>query len=263
MKQSIFIAIPSHNRQQLIQTTTLPLLKNHNVNMNNVYVFCSTKSYNNYVHISNIWGFNLIKSFDSITETRNHIISFFQSGDRVVEIDDDVKDILIVEKNRKAIEISNFIEFLNESFDLLPGQGLWGVNSTCNGYFSSGKDNYGMYSIVNSFLGYYNDKRILLTLPEKEDFERVIKFYELHLPVMKRGRYGVKTKYWTNKGGIQSHYDFETRMLVQKKCADILLKKYPWAIRKYTRKNGIVDVRFKKNLPTSKKLVHKHDDSTI
>tara|TARA_Y100000385_G_scaffold286987_1_gene350190 strand:+ start:10682 stop:11455 length:774 start_codon:yes stop_codon:yes gene_type:complete len=242
------IAIASHKRPEILQSKTLNLLKKHKISMKKVYIFVSPESYKDYIPIKNKWNFNLIGGDNStILKTRNNIIKYFNEGENIIEMDDDVEDIEVTVKGKKNRSVKNLKGLFNESFDMIHSGGLFGFNANTNNFFASGNDKYGLYSIINSCLGYKNDKRIKLTVSEKEDFERCIKFYELNLPILKRTGYGIKTNYWKNKGGIQGHYDFKKRIEVQKKSAEQLLQKYPWAARKQVRNNGIVDLRFNKD----------------
>jgi len=242
------IAIASHKRPEILQSKTLNLLKKHKMSMRKVYVFVSPESYQDYIPIKNKWKFNLIGGDNAtILKTRNNIIKFFDEGQNILEMDDDVEQIEITLKGLKNKPVTNLKELFNESFKIIHQGGLFGYNANTNNFFATGIDKFGLYSIINSCLGYKNDKRIKLTVAEKEDFERVIQFYELNLPILKRTGYGIKTCYWRNKGGIQSHYDFKKRVEVQRESAEQLLLLYPYAFRKQTRKNGIVDLRFKKD----------------
>ena len=242
------IAIPSHKRPDILQSKTLTLLKNHNISMKKVFVFVSPESYQDYIPIKNKWKFNLVGGENSsILKTRNNIIKYFDEGQNIIELDDDVEQIEITLKGLKNKPVTNLKELFNESFKIIHQGGLFGLNANTNNFFASGTDKFGLYSIINSCIGYKNDKRIKLTVAEKEDFERVIQFYELDLPILKRTGYGIKTRYWRTPGGIQSHYDFKKRIEVQRESAEQLLEKYPWAVRKQVRKNGIYDLRFKKD----------------
>ena len=239
------IAIPSHKRPDILQSKTLTLLKNHNISMKKVFVFVSPESYQDYIPIKNKFKFNLVGGDNTtILKTRNNIIKYFDEGQNIIELDDDVEEIEITLKGLKNKPVTNLKELFNESFQIIHTGGLFGFNANTNNFFAANTDKFGLYSIINSCLGYKNDKRIKLTVAEKEDFERAIQFYELNLPILKRTGYGIKTKYWTTKGGIQSHYDFKKRVEVQKQSAEQLLEKYPWSARKQVRKNGIVDLRF-------------------
>ena len=242
------IAIASHERPHILQSKTLKLLKRHKVPMQQVHVFVSPQSYDTYVPIKHEWKFNLIGGENaSILKTRNNIIKYFDEGVNIIEMDDDVDDLQVTVKGQKNQSVRNLKALFNRSFQMISSGGLFGFNSTTNSFFAGGRDKVGLYSIINSCLGYKNDKRIKLTVPEKEDFERCILFYKFGLPILKRTKYGIKTNYWKNKGGIQDHYNFEKRIKVQKKSAQMLLRKYHWAVRTQLRQNGIVDIRFFKD----------------
>jgi len=239
------IAIASHKRPEILQSKTLNLLKKHKMSMKKVFVFVSPESYEDYLPIKNKFKFNLVGGNNStILQTRNNIIDYFDEGENIIELDDDVDEIEITLKGLKNKPVTNLKELFNESFKIIHQGGLFGLNANTNNFFAGGIDKFGLYSIINSCLGYKNNKAIKLTVAEKEDFERVIQFYELNLPILKRTGYGIKTCYWRNKGGIQAHYDFKKRVEIQRESAEQLLQKYPWCARKQVRKNGIVDLRF-------------------
>ena len=247
--KKIHIAIPSHNRLEMLQKNTLSLLKKHKIDFNQVFIFSSPDSYKLYKTIQEQWGFHLIKSKDSIKGIRNHIIKYFKSGVKVLEMDDDIQDIMNTKKGIKRTPVSDLYSLFEESFEKLNGKGLWGMNTTDSTKTPNGIDKFGTYTIINSCCGYFNDKRIKLTVKEKEDYDRVAQFYMLKLPILKRGAYGIKTNYWNNPGGIQSKYDKKKRIKIQKESAEILMKKFPGIFRKQTRPNGLVDLRFKGSNP--------------
>ena len=241
----MIVAIASHMRPKQLQNKTLSLLKKHKFDMKDVYIFSSPESMTIYKPIAEKWGFNLVLSKNNILDARNHIIQSFPDGTRIVEMDDDVEDILTTKKGEVSKSVENLQKLFEESFELAGKNGLWGLNANTNTYFATGVDKRGLYSIINSCLGYINDKSIQLTVSEKEDFERCILFYKKAYPILKRTGYGIKTKYWKNKGGIQDRYGFEKRKQVQKESADKIMEKYPGVCYRRLRKNGIVDIRFK------------------
>ena len=171
-------------------------------------------------------------------------------------MDDDIKDIVIMKPGKKNKSVPDLKRFILNSFSLLKNnEGLWGINATDNNREgkSRGKDKYGSYSIINSFCGYINNKKIKLTVPEKEDFDRSAQFINMKIPVLKRTGYGIQTKYWANPGGIQSRYNKQRRIQMQKKSAKLLMKKFPDYFYSTTRKNGIIDIRFRTPNLTRKK----------
>jgi len=243
------ISIASHERLNLFESKTLSFLKKHGICFEKVYVFVSDLSYLSYKPLSEKYGFNLLNSHNnllkfnnnSILTTRNNIINYFEDGANILEMDDDIDDIIDFTED-KGVE--NFIQLVNESFYMIKDGGLFGFSAQANKFFSNGIDQYGLYSIINSCCGYVNDKRIVLTAYEKEDYERCIQMYKLGFDLLKRGNYGIKTKYWKNQGGIQSRYSWEKRVIVQRESALHLKNTYPDFVRIQVRKNGIYDVRF-------------------
>jgi hypothetical protein len=247
----MYIVIPSHARPKQLQTKTLALLKRHNIDMSIVFVFVSPESYDEYKPIAKIYEFRLIPSKDTILDTRNHIIEFFAEDELIIEMDDDVEDIIDFSID-KGEPVENLMELFKESFKLIENMegGLFGFNANCNQfYINDFIDKWGLYSIINSCLGYINKKKILLSVPEKEDFERCLCFYKWGLPIVKRCRYGIKTKYWTNKGGIQDRYDKDKRTEIQNISASMILNNHSDCCYGRKRKNGIVDIRFRSNDP--------------
>lgn len=238
------IAIASHDRYNTIQSKTLALLQKHNIPKDIIYIFVSPYSWDEYQPLSAL-GYNLIKGGDTVLKQRNSIIQHFYRKTKIVEMDDDIDDILTTMKGLTNKSVADLDALYTECFEMIEPKGLWGFNANTNNFFADGKDKYGLYSIINSCCGYINDKTIELTLKEKADFERTIIHYEKGNKVLKRCGYGIKTKYWTTKGGIQSLYDNEERIKVQNECGNKIMDKYGKYCYKKIRKNGMIDIRFK------------------
>ena len=226
------IAIISHKRPEMIQEKTLALLKLHHVDMRKVFVFASPASKESYKPIAEKWNFTLCTG-GTINEARNNIIKYvrcynmqrgsfffdsfgvltfvfffsllffsfqFDEGQHVIEMDDDIEDLQVTIKKIKNVSVPCLKTLFNESFSLIGSSGLFGFNSTHNNFYAGNSlDKYGLYALVNTCIGYVNDKRIVLTVTEKEDFERCILMYQNGATILKRSRYGIKTKYWSNK----------------------------------------------------------------
>lgn len=238
------IVIPSYNRLETIQSKTLNFLFRHKVDETRIYIFVHPDCYDDYKNVLELYlpNINIIKSKPGIKNSRNFITSYFDTGTKIVSIDDDVSDIIDL-KLKKPIE--NLHEFIEESFTLCP-KGIWGLWATLNDYYSNHQDRYTLQTIVGTFCGYTNYKKIKLTLPVMEDYERVILFYLENRTILKRKRYAIKTVYWKEPGGIQTHYTFTERMKIQNEAADELLSRYPYLCFQQTRKSGLKDIRFKK-----------------
>ena len=243
--------IPTYDRTEVIFEKSLPFLDEMGVNPKQIYIFYfeEDKLYDTH----KIEGLNWIASKESIMDTRQHIVDYFDEGEMIIELDDDIDYLYGFamnqndKKTKYKIAPSQFQDMLQISFQ--PNKVLWGVAATNNplGWRYVRRVGYHLTSITASFYGYKNDKRIKYTVKEKEDYERVCQTFSWgDTTITKWGIFGPKTNYWKNAGGIQSHYDFEERKQVQRWAAYDLCAKYPKYVYNQMRKNGIMDIRFQR-----------------
>ena len=95
---------------------------------------------------------------------------------------------------------------------------------------------------------YHLNKNIKLTLDVMEDHERTIQYHYLGKNILKRSGVGIKTKYWKNSGGIQTEIDVLRRIQIQNWAANELKDRYGDLLYLRTRKSGLIDIRFKRNI---------------
>ena len=240
------IVIPSYNRLSQLIVRTLDFLFRHNIDHSKIYIFVHPFSYDEYVEVlkPKYPTINIIESKCGIKNSRNYINQYFNEGDKIVEIDDDVEYLIDLREDKP---LENLNEFIEESFSMC-GNGIWGVSALTNKFFATMQDKFGLRSIVATFHGYTLDKSIKLSLDLMEDYEKVIKYYLNDKTILKRGWVGIKTKYWTLSGGLQTEYDREKRLQLQNYCSDELATSYPHLVYQRTRKNGLKDIRFKRNI---------------
>ena len=240
------IVIPSYNRLSKLQARTLDFLFRHNIDHTKIYIFAHPLSFDEYKEVfdSKYPNINVIESKGGIKNSRNYINHYFNEGDKIVEIDDDVEDLIDLREDKP---LENLNEFIEESFSMC-GNGIWGVSALTNKFFATLNDKFGLRSIVATFCGYVLDKSIKLTLDVMEDHQRTILYYLNDKTILKRGWVGIKTKYWTLSGGLQTEYDREKRLQLQNYCSDELATSYPHLVYQRTRKNGLKDLRFKRNI---------------
>lgn len=235
------IVIPSYNRLKILQKKTLAFLLKNNIPQEIIYIFVHPDSYDEYRILNTEYNINIIKSLAGIRDSRNFITEYFDEGQPIVSIDDDIVDLIDFRTDQPLENLNDFIE---ETFEMSHG-GLWGLSATSNKFFSTRRDKLGLQSIIGSFCGYMNTKNYKLQLKVMEDYERVIYYYINKKIILKRGWVGIKTKYWTTAGGIQSNFSKEERITIQNEAATWLLKTYPLLVYTRTRKNGLIDIRFK------------------
>ena len=240
------IAIPSYNRIQQVEHRTLNFLFRHNIDHSKIYIFVHPFSYDEYVEVlkPKYPTINIIESKCGIKNSRNYINQYFNEGDKIVEIDDDVEDLITLREDKP---LENLNEFIEESFSMC-GNGIWGVSALTNKFFATLNDKFGLRSIVATFCGYVLDKSIKLTLDLMEDHQRTILYYLKEKSILKRGWVGIKTKFWTLEGGLQIDLDRDKRLQLQNYCSDELATSYPNLVFQRTRKNGLKDIRFRRNL---------------
>ena len=240
------IVIPSYNRLSQLIVRTLDFLFRHNIEHSKIYIFAHPLSFDEYKEFfdSKYPNINVILSKSGIMNSRNYITEYFDEGTNIVSIDDDVDELIDLNTNQP---IQNLDGFIKESFNMC-GNGIFGICALNNKFYSNMKDKFGLQSIVATFCGFVNYKSIVLTLDVCEDHERVIKYYNANKTILKRSWIGIKTKYWTNKGGIQTDLDREKRLQLQNFCAQEIANTYPHLVYTRTRKNTLIDIRFRRNL---------------
>jgi len=247
----IQIAIPSHDRFDILREKALKLLSHHHFPMCQVNVFVAASEYEKYLPLEEEYGLKLVRSADTLLGKRNHIIQFFPEGTHVVEIDDKVKDIFCLSKPVRPVE--DLQVFLLESFQKLSkwNKGMWGIQATTNSMNFKGEGHevsMGLYHCCATFCGYINDRSIVLTMPVMEDYERVCLFHENADPILKRCDHGIECKYWDTKGGLQSDFKKEVRFKLHTQCAIDLVAKYPNLCSlkdEKGKKEGMKGIRFK------------------
>lgn len=249
--------IPSFNRQEQIKKKTLAFLLKHKIKCGNIYIFAHPDCYDDYKSDTDLSMFNIIKSVPGIKNSRNFIIDYFDEDEQIVSLDDDIEDIMVLEKGKKNQSIKDFKFYCAAMFECADG-GMWGLNSNVNNYYVRERVvKKGLYFIIGSCYG-FNNKKHTLTLDNIEDFEKAMWYYLNGHNVVKDSGHGIKTKYWKNKGGINAQYGMDERIKVQKEMTDKFKSKYGEYVYTKTRKNGLVDMRFK-NRKTNK-VIFKWND---
>eukprot|EP01050_Picozoa_sp_SAG11_P015589 SAG11_NODE_2038_length_3892_cov_181.204587_2_plen_663_part_00 len=260
-----FIAIPSHERPELIKKFTLDFLTRHEYPMNMVYVFVEEGQIEAYKPLEEQYsGLTIVMGKLGIVHQRNAIVKYFKVGDKVVEMDDDIEDVYNI---RTKVVLESFKQFVQENFlKIHPFRtGMWGLQGNLNNWGNTVEqgDNCGLYSLI-VLVGYINDHTIHLTMSEKEDFERVLIYHTLGKPCLKRMDYGIKTKYWKNPGGITATHTISERIEKQNKAAELLKEKYPGLFHLKKRESGemkgVLDIIFTWRKSTPEKDLVRYDD---
>lgn len=266
------IAIPSYKRHNSIKNKTLKVLEDNKIDPSKIYIFVANKTE------ETLYKSSLDKKYHSrivigkprLSNQRNIISEYFPEGKCIVQFDDDIEDIyelhhpqqnnktkwsrltykdMIARSFRKqqTVEpIKGLDKFIKSTFKkcIKDGIYLWGVYPTPNPYFMTFKSDSRLNFIVGPMFGTINrhDSRLKITLDEKEDSERTLKYYTMDGKVLRVDNVSIKTKYYGNKGGMQA--DNIDRKAAAKEATKKLHEKFPKITKLYTRKStGMPEIR--------------------
>jgi len=245
-KMQYKIAIPSYKRHKLLRKKTLAFLEYHEINPKNIHIFVANKKeYNIYY---NEFGkkYNIIIGKIGLYNNRNIITKYFPIGEYILNMDDDVEDILELNKPGELKSIKSLNEFCEAAFLLCKEKKifLWGVYAVQNPFFMKRIIKIGLNHIVGSFWGNINrhDPSLKITLRVKEDYERSIKYYEKDGRVLRFNYVTVKTKYYnSDEGGLSKIRTPE----IAKKEVEKLITSYPNYVRIAKYRNGYPEIIIK------------------
>lgn len=239
------IVIPSYKREKTIIKKTLNTLHRHNINPKLIYIFVANKDeYNKYKKIipTNLY-YKIIIGKEGLAQQRNFIINYFQEGERILNIDDDIDEIYQLQ-GKKLIPCTNLHQLIKLGFKLCKKYKtkLLGIYPVQNSFFMDNSLHVGLYYIVGCLFWNINthDKSLKIKFSEKEDFYRSIIYYKKFGKLLRFDNITIKTNYYTEKGGMQENRT-EKRVT---KYADYLVKKYPQYCTYNTARKKHTEIKF-------------------
>ena len=274
------IAIPSYNRSDSIQTKTLTVLQQNNIEPSLIHIFVANKEqYDIYLQAipKHLYG-TLVIGLLGLKNQRNYINDYYLEGTHIVELDDDITSIvqLIVKdkskgssksskgskgskssKSRKTMKstkpikfikpIINLDAFIKHAFKICTENGsfLWGVYPIANAHFMTPTVTKDLRFIVGPMWGVINRhiKALKLTIDEKENTERTLQYWTTDGIVVRFNNVSIVTKYYKNKGGMQN--EGKNRKIEAMRSAQYLHKKYPGLTKIFLgKKSGVPEVKF-------------------
>jgi len=213
------IAIPTYKRAETLKQKTLKMLENENINKDNIYIFfANQKELDSY----NLKGYkNLIVGVLGLTNQRNFIVNYFDEGEKILWLDDDLSEIKGVEKDpEKAgkafdnkFKEATVAEAAEAGFQKLEENncslfGIYPVNN--KGFMTIGNVSTDLKYIIGCFYGTINKKELFtFDVDEsnggaKEDFLRTLMVYEKEGKVIRLNYFTPITNYYSEAGGLQS-----------------------------------------------------------
>ena len=184
-----------------------------------------------------------------ITNQRNFIRNYFNDGENIVSIDDDIEKVVKWDGEKGHTIVEDLDELFVNSFKAAArlNLNLWGINCVSNPFFMSNQKEQtkNLKFCVGCMFGFINDKTIILNklCEGKEDYENTFLSYKKCGGVLRLNWISVKQKPFDigGLGGLQE------RIITSKKAAEYLQTTYPNFISSiFQRKNGMNEVRLRK-----------------
>lgn len=243
------IAIPSYKRDKTVKIKTLKVLEKYKISPKKVTIFVANEEEKDkYTKtLSDCQYKNIVVAKPTLCAARNFIRSYYNEGDMVLNLDDDLERVLYRVDSKTLVDVEDFEkDVIFRGFDSLVDSKskIFGIYAAANPMFMSNKIDRGLYYIIGSLWGIINshDPDLYLTLEDKEDFERTLQYYVKYGEVTRLNDITVKSKYYTEQGGLQETRTPE-RIL---ESAQFLESKYPDLCKMYIRKTtGHAELRLR------------------
>ena len=237
---SYHIAIPSHRRWEIFKEKTLAYLQRTNVDMARVTVFLSDSEDMQAYNDCPISVKCVETGAKNVTEKFNAIHDFYEKGEEVFVMEDDISLILGLGGNEK-MELHDLHQLITKGFERIPLGGLWGLAPHDNSFFFSMKEKEGLMLVVAHAFGFVSTQNpeLAVTQIAKSDYERTLRYFVKYGSVHRLDWVGAKTKSYTQKGGMQSDHSREERYAHERDAVDYMCKMWPHFVSENVKKKSI------------------------
>jgi hypothetical protein len=236
------IVIPSYKRSQKLKNETLNTLDRFHVEKSIINIFVVEEEYEEYKSTNP--EYNIIIGEKGIVNQRRFIENYYQEGDLLLFLDDDITDFDLLGKKFNEFVMEGFRECINYNSYIFSIYPVW------NKYFRE-KQIYMTTCLnfcVGAFYGIINRPNKFDINNYREDVERSIQYFVNDGIVIRFNQIGFKTKYYS-VGGLG---------LLKERMNDIinevekLVELYPSYGKRKIRKNGIHEFVLNKIAPSPK-----------
>lgn len=243
------VVIPSYNRVELLKKKTLAVLQEYKIPKSKIYVFVADSEQEKLYKegLGDLVG-HIVVGVKGLPEVRNFIFNYFPKGQKLVSFDDDVRGFIEYDgaskrHERKLRDLAGMFDRGFKECEKADAR-LWGGYPSANGFFMKDTVTTDLKFIIGSFWGCINpgsDVQITIGNGEKEDYQRVIQFWELDSKVVRLNFVSGQTSTYSTPGGLQEG----NRLLREKKTVKAMIKKWPQYIKMNpNRKSGYPEIRF-------------------
>lgn len=250
--------VKSHQRSDRFRLKTYnKIILKYKFDLRNTFVFVSTENdYNLYK--CKYPEINIVKGPAGVAAIDNFITEYFDADQKIIYMNDDVSGIYGMTENLKQYEVGllELNDLIGRAFGIMEENRIsyGGLYPVLNTLFMSGGDeikfDFGL--IMDPFSFVINNKKIVITISDKSDFEKSILHFRDRGALLRFNRYALKVEYYGKDGGFQGR-DKSTEF----KTAMDLVRKYPNYCNGINVKNeGKTSVRFNK-IKTKNRIIYK------
>jgi len=228
------IVVPTHRRVATFRTKTYAFLQRTNAKPPVLWV----NDFKDYTEYSEAFPELEIKvGGENIGEKRNHIQYYYPENTKIVMIDDDIKNVVVYDPDeiKKKRDLENFDALIQLGFNYCTkyNVSMFGVYPVDNALFMKDNIRTTPCYIIAALFGIIN-KRISVKTNYAEDFERSILHYINEKRLLRLDFIGLTTKYYKEKGGLQTSRTEEKNYNDKKYLADT----YPHIVKMITKRNS-------------------------
>ena len=247
------VAIPSYKRAETVREKTLKILEKHEIDPALVTIFVADADQEREYakSLANSPYRNLVIGEPGMGAIRRFIQTYYPEGTRVMNFDDDLSEVLRKESDKKMVPVENLErDVILRGFQACEehGANLFGIYAAANAMFMKHRIAVGLYYCIGSCWGLVtrHDKELSVTLDDKEDYERTLQHYVRDGKVVRLDDITVKSKYYTEDGGMQ--VTRTTDRIYE--SAKILAERYPNLCSMYIRETtGHAELRLRDTGP--------------
>ena len=217
------IVIPSYDRVETLKNKTLKMLERQGIDKKLIYIFVANdEEYKKYKSEFN--DYNIVKGVIGLLQQIKFIENYFNEGDYLVRIEDDIESIFkkihskkdypnkITRKQLSETEEINLNQFIINGFRLLKEHklNLFGINKTQNAFMMGDGYSTDLRLIEGCFNGFINKRYDLIVCNDDnytlEDLERTIVYFKNDGGVLRFNDISYITMYKA-EGGISSNIE--------------------------------------------------------
>ena len=225
--------VPSYHRSDILQTHTLALLHRYDIPKKHIYIFVANQEEYGIYKAAISSEYNLIIGVFGLHNQRNFIVNYFQEGEYLVWLDDDVRGLHRLDDGKRCVLLADLSGFITKAFGLCVEYQcyIWGISQTDNAMSMRDATVFDFAFIPGFAYGTINryDADLLATLEIKEDYERSVKYWLKDKCMIKFLYVSADTDVYRTRGGLQDVYP--NRAVSSAESCQMLLERYPQYFR--------------------------------